>query len=297
VRRRRSLLWAAFAALLVAVPAASAPRGAVPAGELRVTFVSKTLRPGSVGFVLVRPVSPEATVEGAVGDRPLAFFPYADGVAALVGVDLEVPPGRLPWKVAVLESAAPPRTAVGALTVEPRAFSVQRLTLPPGQVDLDPETIGRVEREVAQLRSLYQTITPDRLWRGKFISPVTGAGPGEGFGARRIINGQPRSPHSGADYAAERGTPVIAANAGLVALVGEFFFPGRFVAIDHGRGLYTLYFHLDRALVSEGERVDRGQPIGAVGSTGRATGPHLHFGVQMGLARIDPESLLGLKTD
>jgi murein DD-endopeptidase MepM/ murein hydrolase activator NlpD len=87
---------------------------------------------------------------------------------------------------------------------------------------------------------------------------------------------------------------VLAANAGRVALVAEFFFPGRLVALDHGLGLYTLYFHLDTIAVTEGQLVERGRPIGAIGMTGRTTGPHLHFGVQLGGARVDPASLLGL---
>src|SRR3989442_1345778 len=102
-------------------------------------------------------------------------------------------------------------------------------------------------------------MTTDRLWRGRFTRPVGGTLPGTGFGARRIINGAPRSPHGGIDYSMPLGTPVVAANTGRVALVDEFFFPGRMVVLDHGLGLYTLYFHLDSVTVSEGERVERGQ--------------------------------------
>ncbi len=294
VRRRRPVLSFLILAFLVTIPVVS-PAQQVPA--VRATWLSAKLQPGTVGLVLVHPVAAAAAVEGAVAGQPLTFFPYADGVAALVGLDLDVQPGRQPWKIAVLDGDGPPRTLSGSITVEPRTFSLQRLTLPSFQVDLDAETVGRAELEAHRLRTLYATLTPERLWRGRFVLPVPGAGPGEGFGARRIINGQPRSPHSGVDYAADRGTPVVAANSGQVALVGEFFFPGRLVAIDHGLGLYTLYFHLERALVSEGDRVDRGQPIGAVGATGRVTGPHLHFGAQLGSARIDPEALMKLKID
>ena len=123
---------------------------------------------------------------------------------------------------------------------------------------------------------------------------MAGDAPGEGFGFRRIINGQPRMPHGGVDFAAERGATVMAANRGRVALVAEFFFAGRLVVLDHGLGLYTLYFHLDRADVEEGALVERGDPIGTVGATGRATGPHLHWGAQLGPSRVDPRSLLSL---
>jgi murein DD-endopeptidase MepM/ murein hydrolase activator NlpD len=180
------------------------------------------------------------------------------------------------------------------LRVVLRQFPVQRLTLPPSLVDLDPDTERRAIAESERLRTLYRTISGERLWRGAFTRPVAGEAPGTGFGARRIINGRPRMPHSGIDFAAPAGTPVVAANAGRVALVAEFFFPGRLVVIDHGLGLYTLYFHLQSIGVAEGEVVGRGQPIGTVGATGRATGPHLHFGAQVGAARIDPAVLLRL---
>jgi murein DD-endopeptidase MepM/ murein hydrolase activator NlpD len=103
-------------------------------------------------------------------------------------------------------------------------------------------------------------------------------------------------PHSGVDYAADRGTAVVAANRGRVAMVGDFFFAGRLVIVDHGLGLYTLYFHLDRIDVEEGALVERGQSIGTVGATGRATGPHLHWGAVLREARIDPLGLLTIRS-
>jgi murein DD-endopeptidase MepM/ murein hydrolase activator NlpD len=251
-------------------------------------------RVGDVAFLHVRGLADGATVEGMVDGRPLIFFPYAGGVAALVGFDLETRAGRKPWQLAILERDREPVTVKGHLTLRPRSFSVQRLTLPGGMVDLDPETERRAVAEGERLRTLYRTITPERLWRGAFTRPVRGADPGTGFGARRIINGKPRMPHSGADYAAAAGTPVVAVNAGRVALVADFFFPGRLVALDHGLGLYTLYFHLESATVTEGQTVERGQTIGTVGATGRATGPHLHFGAHVVGARIDPATLLVL---
>src|SRR5437867_10423453 len=122
--------------------------------------------------------------------------------------------------------------------------------------NVDSETEGRAEAEGKRLAILYQTVSPERIWRGPFTKPVGTPAAGTGFGARRIINGQPRSPHGGIDFAAPRGTPVVAANAGKVALVAEFFFPGRLVILDHGLGLFTLYFHLDTTTVVEGERVE-----------------------------------------
>jgi murein DD-endopeptidase MepM/ murein hydrolase activator NlpD len=249
---------------------------------------------GDVAWLTVARVDHGATVEGSVEGRPLRFFPYADGHAAMVGFDLDVKPGPQAWRLAVLVPGQPPQTAQGRVQLQRRDFPVQRLTLPPGLVDLDPETERRAVSEGERLRTLYSRLTPERLWRGRFIPPLGSSEPPTGFGARRIINGRARAPHGGADYSAPLGTPVVAVNDGRVALVGEYFFPGRLVVLDHGLGLYTLYFHLDEVKVLEGERVSRGQTIGTVGATGRATGPHLHFGVQVGPARVDPATLLKL---
>jgi hypothetical protein len=254
-------------------------------------------RLGEVAWIHVREVPPGAEIHGHVGGRPLTFFTYGGGVAALVGFDLETAPGRQPWRVALLAPGRPPRVASGTADVRPRSFPIQRLTLPAPMVDLDPATERRAVAEAGQLRILSRMITAERLWRGRFTPPIASPEPGSGFGARRVINGKPRAPHSGADFAAPRGTPIVAPNDGRVALIAEHFFPGRLVAIDHGLGLYTLYFHLDAVSVAEGERVTRGQPIAAVGATGRATGPHLHFAVLAGTARVDPAALLALTID
>jgi murein DD-endopeptidase MepM/ murein hydrolase activator NlpD len=171
---------------------------------------------------------------------------------------------------------------------------VQRLTLPKGMVDLSPDNERRAEAEAVRLHALYDTITSVRLWRGRFTPPIASHVKSEGFGSRRIINGKPRAPHSGVDFAAPAGTLVVASNGGRVALVAEHFFGGRLVALDHGEGLYTLYMHLERIDVTEGALVERGAIIGAVGSTGRATGPHLHWSALLRRARIDPDALLKL---
>ena len=265
------------------------------ADSLRVAFHPARLRAGDIGWLHVRGASPGMELEGMAGGRTLSFFPHEGGHAALVAIDLETPPGPQPWAVTLRTDRAESRTVRGTVPVVGRDFPVQRLTLPQAMVDLDPDTERRATEESGRLRTLYRTISPERLWRGRFLRPVAGTDPGTGFGSRRIINGQPRMPHSGIDYAAPRGTPVVAANTGRVALVADFFFPGRLVVIDHGLGLYTLYFHLDTIAVEEGALVDRGQPIGTVGSTGRSTGPHLHFGAQVGSARIDPAALLALE--
>ncbi|HYB44498.1 MAG TPA: M23 family metallopeptidase [Candidatus Methylomirabilis sp.] len=251
-------------------------------------------RQGDVAVVFVAGAGGARELEGTFGGRALHFFPYGEERAALAGIDLETKPGKVAWRIGAVNAQGAPEEASGWAAVKPRKFAEQRLALPKPMVDLDPEAERRASGEAARLRALYETITPERLWSGRFSRPVAGDRPGEGFGSRRIINGQPRMPHSGVDFAADRGTPVVAANRGRVALVGEFFFAGRLVVLDHGLGLYTLYYHLDRIDVPEGTMVERGEPLGAVGATGRATGPHLHWGAQLGLSRVDPLALLSV---
>src|SRR5207244_211086 len=140
--------------------------------------------------------------------RSLTFFPDAGGQAALVGIDLEAKPGVRPWRIAVVERGREPRTARGAVRFEPRRFPVEHLTLPRAVVDLDPEAERRALAEAQRLTTLLKAITAERLWRGRFTRPVAGTEPGTGFGARRIINGSPRSPHGGIDYSAPPRTCV-----------------------------------------------------------------------------------------
>ncbi len=281
--------FAVFLALLLA--AAPAPAH----DALSVRWDPRVVHPGDVAVVFVTHLPDAQSIEGSLGNQPLTFFPYGDGYAALAGLDLDVKPGQLTWRVGAVDAAGRAIKSAGTLQVKGRTFPIQRLTLPKEMVELDAPTLKRVEDESQRLGTLYATITPERLWRGRFTKPVGVSDPGEGFGARRIINGQRRAPHAGIDYSADTGTPVVAANAGRVALVAEYFFPGHLVVIDHGIGLYTLYFHLERAEVAGGDRVERGQVIGRVGSSGRATGPHLHFAAHLRRSRIDPAGLLQLK--
>jgi len=267
---------------------------ASPAAAFKVTVTPLAVRQGDVAMIVVTGAASAPAMDGSIGGRPLFFFPYADGYAALIGIDLETKPGRLPWRVGFVDGGGAPHQASGRLTVKSRSFPVQRLTLPTGMVDLAPDNERRAEAEAARLRALYDTITSVRFWRGRFTRPIASDVKSDGFGFRRLINGKPRSPHTGVDFAAAAGTPVVASNGGRVALVADHFFGGRLIALDHGEGLYTLYMHLERIDVAEGALVERGAILGAVGSTGRATGPHLHWSAQLRRARIDPDALLKL---
>jgi murein DD-endopeptidase MepM/ murein hydrolase activator NlpD len=216
--------------------------------------------------------------------------PAADARAVFVGVDLDQPPGRVAVIVKLQREGKLLRIEK-ALRVDELRYPTQRLTLPPRFDELDAPTLERIAAEKAVMDRLWSMGTP-RQWREPFDFPLPGHPLGSGFGLRRVINGEPRAPHSGLDLPASAGTPVIGANAGRVVLVADHFFSGTSVVIDHGESLFTMYFHLQDALVQPGQRVERGQLIGHVGSTGRSSGPHLHWGVRLQGARVDPRELV-----
>jgi murein DD-endopeptidase MepM/ murein hydrolase activator NlpD len=197
--------------------------------------------------------------------------------------------------------------ATGSLTLERRStagaetrqvevaaypYDVQRIELEDDtHVNLSPENAKRAARESQRVGALWSSERASDL--SLPLSPPLADLPGGGrFGARRIINGEPRSPHTGVDYAADTGTPVLAVADGTVVLAEEHFFSGNSVFVDHGEGLISMYFHLSKISGAAGDRVTRGETLGAVGATGRATGPHLHFGLRWHGARIDPGVLL-----
>ncbi len=151
-------------------------------------------------------------------------------------------------------------------------------------------------REARQLAAIWKIAAPKKLWADPFMKPVSSRLT-SGFGRRRIVNGQPRSPHSGVDLRASSGTPIKATNTGKVVLAKELFFAGQTIILDHGLGLYTLYAHCSRILAKEGDLVTRGEIIGEVGATGRVTGPHLHWACRINSARVNPLNLTTLMPD
>jgi murein DD-endopeptidase MepM/ murein hydrolase activator NlpD len=213
---------------------------------------------------------------------------------ALVGVDLATAPGSYDAVVTFELVGGGTRAAVEPVSVGAKAFRTTELTVEPRYVELSPEDQARADRESREIGEIYATLTPERFWTGAFAVPVSGANGGRNFGHRRVFNGQPRAPHSGADLTAATGTPIRASNRGRVVLAKELFFSGNAVFLDHGLGVYSTYLHLSEIRVRPGEIVDKGQVVGLAGATGRVTGPHLHWGVRILDARIDPFSLPGL---
>lgn len=179
-----------------------------------------------------------------------------------------------------------------AFNVAAKDYGTQTLTIKNDQlVNPTPKDMVRIERESKLIDSVYATFTPTLYAKLPFSLPVDGVRSSP-FGTNRILNGEPRSPHSGIDIAAPAGTPVRAPADGVVAQTGNYFFDGNTVMIDHGEGLVSVYIHLQKILVKPGEHVHRGQIIGKLGATGRTTAPNLHWTVTLNGARIDPELLL-----
>jgi murein DD-endopeptidase MepM/ murein hydrolase activator NlpD len=239
--------------------------------------------PGGVAVIDVAPADTPRPVV-AFGDRRVLVARRGDHWAAAVGIPLDTAPGDI--SVRVGES--------GQLTfrVEPHAYREQRLTVKnQSHVTPDPAQLERIGRE----RKIIDAALGN--WRDAALDSIALAVPVDGrrsssFGLRRFFNEQPRSPHKGMDIAAPEGTPIAVPRDGVVTAVGDFFFNGNTVIIDHGQGFVTMYCHLSEIGVSEGDTLREGERLGAVGATGRVTGPHLHFGTYLNGTAVDPALLL-----
>jgi murein DD-endopeptidase MepM/ murein hydrolase activator NlpD len=237
------------------------------------------------------------SVQGRFRNRLVPFFKTGrEGeFGALVGIDMADTPETADLKAEITYPRSV-RKRVFRVVVAPEEFREQRMTLPKDQVDPDAAALQRIDLEKAKVKAVLAGFTPERLWGTAFLVPVEGTVTGA-FGSRRILNGQPRNQHNGEDIAASLGAPVKATNDGIVRMVDEHFFSGKGVILDHGLGLFTMYFHLDSAAVKEGDRVKRGDVIGAVGQSGRTTGPHLHWGAWLNGSRVNPFALAKLPLD
>ena len=220
-------------------------------------------------------------------DRVLVMRDGGEWVA-LVGIALATKPGA---KLRVESERADGRIERHEVTVAPKTYASQHLKVPPGKVELSPEDLARYERERAHLAGVIRTFTEKPPSTLAMVQPVPGRR-SSSFGLRRYFNGKARNPHGGMDIAAPTGTPVVAALTGRVIDVGDYFFSGRTVVLDHGAGLLSLYAHLSAVDTESGQTVGGGDPIAKVGATGRVTGPHLHFTVYLNRAAVDPALFL-----
>jgi murein DD-endopeptidase MepM/ murein hydrolase activator NlpD len=244
------------------------------------------------GGLAVLDLGPGAASPGAVyfGQYRAPVIRTADGWKAIVGIPLATEPGRQSVKLVTPASDDEDRELV--FEVAPKAYATQKLTVEPRKADPLPEDLKRIdaenERTERALATFSETLTPNWSW----AAPVPGVR-SDSYGKRRVFNGLPRKPHSGMDIAAPTGTPIRSPAAGRVVETGDFFFNGDTVFVDHGQGVVTLYCHLSRIDVKPGDDVQAGDVLGLVGATGRVTGPHLHWGVSINRAMVDPALLLG----
>ncbi len=235
------------------------------------------------GEVVAFSVDSTKSVVGQFQDQAIPFFKDSGNqYTALIGADLALAPRKYKLTVAKKEYV---------VEVLPTPFGVERFTLPKDKVDLSPATLARVEKDAKAFKDTFSKSADERLWREPFLIPVEGERAGT-FGQKRVINGQDKNPHTGEDIRAPSGRIVTASNSGKIVLSDDFFFNGLSLVIDHGGGLFTMYFHLSEMKVKHGDFVKQGEIIGKVGQSGRATGPHLHWGARINGARVDPFSLV-----
>ncbi|MEK6786930.1 MAG: M23 family metallopeptidase [Nitrospirota bacterium] len=255
---------------------------------------------GKQGQIIVVKVPTDdavAQLQGKFLGRSIRFFPdprleEPKGFVGLLGIDLQDEPGSHELTVEA-QSGESRQTFRYQVLVQKEKFHVEHLTLPKDKVDLDDKAVARWKAEQEQVKTALATDSQAKLWQPSFVEPVNGRRTGI-FGSVRIMNGQPRNPHNGEDISAPLGTDVLATNDGIVRLTVEHFFSGKGIFVDHGLGFYSMYFHLSEVLVKDGDQVKAGQVVGKVGATGRATGPHLHWGVKLNGARVNPYALLDL---
>jgi murein DD-endopeptidase MepM/ murein hydrolase activator NlpD len=237
--------------------------------------------PGGVARIPLGPAPAAPRV--LLQERRVLVVREGEGWTAVVGIGLSAKPGsRL-------------RVEMGRkhfeIEVVPKAYGTQRLTVPPGQVDLSAEDLARYTRERAHLEGVLRTFSESPPATLTMLQPASGRH-AAAFGLGRYFNDQLRSRHSGMDIAAPAGTPVLAASAGRVIDTGDYFFNGNTVWLDHGGGLLTMVCHLDTIAVQPGDTVAAGDALGTVGATGRVTGPHLHWSVSLNRAMVDPALFL-----
>jgi murein DD-endopeptidase MepM/ murein hydrolase activator NlpD len=236
----------------------------------------------TVGGTLSEPPS------GSFAKQDLIFSECGDGCYCAFGaVDVTTKPGRQTLRI----SAGKRKKNVRFLVKRAR-FPEMKMRLPEEKVSLCPEDLEKVERENERLQRIFETTT-ERLWEGSFMVPLEND-ISTGFGTKRIMNKKMISVHRGVDIRGREGERIKASNNGRIVLAEELFLGGNTIVIDHGQGLYSIYMHLSKFNSDLNDSVSGGDVIGYVGSTGRSTGPHLHFGVKVNTISVNPFSLMRL---
>lgn len=269
------------------------PTAANSVSDPDITFSSEEMDRGDVILLSIKAGKDETPhVTWMEKEIPLVFNRSKSQWQGFLAADLTIETGH--YKAVVQMPSSGLKKSFD-IRVNDKDYGVRNLTLPKEKVELDEESLKRVEKESADIKALWDADITMPQWNSGFLMPVDGDVVGT-FGKRSVINNLERSPHTGVDLRAGTGDPVKSTNKGKVVLVSDHFFTGNSVYLDHGGGVISMYFHLDKILVKDGDTVEKGQVIGLAGSTGRATGPHLHWGVRINGARVNPLTLADIST-
>ena len=260
-----------------------------------VRWTPERLVNGSAFLVRVTPTGAWQSLTGEFEGRRLFFDREASSGewVGFAGVGFDASKGSHALALRAVSVSGSETAFAVSIPIEHALRPRSALRVPAKFVEPDARTRARIKKEQAIKADFFSRITSRRLSDLRFARPVT-VETSEGYGVERVFNGKRQSVHLGLDYRAPMGTPVGAASGGRILLARDFFYEGRFVAIDHGHGLMTLYLHLSRIDVAEGDEVTAGQELGLSGASGRATGPHLHLAVRWQSLYLDPNSLLEL---
>ena len=263
--------------------------------DLTIRRYARSLQPGEIVRLTVESPQPLLGLEAQAFERTFEAYPGASPLVwqVLIGVDLDTTPGSYDVVLAGTSRSGEHVSQTYRLLIEDKAFPTRRLTVDSRYVNPPAEVLERIRAESEATSRIFATITPSRLWEEPFAAPVSQPA-NSSFGKRSILNGQPRSPHSGTDFSGPSGTPVKSPGSGKVVLVGDLYYSGNTVIVDHGLGLYSYFAHLSKALVTEGQFLDQGEVLGEIGATGRVTGAHLHWAVRLNRTRVDAMSLIAV---
>jgi len=254
----------------------------------------RDLVPGEIIKVSVKDLAFIKSAQVRFLDKKYDTAQIGDCLVCLIGLDLGMETGVYPLKVYVYKQDGSVLIEEQDILVNPKEFPVKKLWVKEEFVTPPENVLERIKREAELTKAVYNIYSPEWTFEEKFIIPVQGQ-VFPNFGERRFFNNKPRSQHSGVDIASPKGTPVKASNSGSVVLASHLYFAGNTVIIDHGLGVFSLYCHFSEIAVKRGQRVGKGDTVGKIGSTGRVTGPHLHWSVRIRGSRVDPNALLSLE--